>query len=72
VSFPAPEEAAAIFTALIVVEMDLGNLEMAVSLEFFHFQQIAWKSFSAASWKSRKPPFPHVHHFHPLRGTSLP
>jgi hypothetical protein len=51
---------------------DLGNLEMAVSLEFFHFQQIGWTSFSAASWKLWKPPFPDVHHFHSLWGTSPP
>ena len=28
---------------------DLGDLEMAASLDFLHFHQIGWKSFSAAS-----------------------
>jgi hypothetical protein len=71
-SFPAVEEPAGDIHGSHARGNDLGNLEMAVSLDFLHFQQIGWKSFSAGSWKSRKPPFPHVHHFHPLRGTSLP
>jgi hypothetical protein len=57
---------------LHVRENDLGNLEMAASLDLFHFQQVGWKSFSATLWRSGKPPFPHLHHFHPYGGSGCP
>ena len=41
---------------------------MAGPLDFFHFQHAFWKSFPAAAWKSRFPPFPDVQHFHPYGG----
>jgi hypothetical protein len=61
---PSSEEPAAIFTTLILVEMTLEIWKWPFSWTF-HFQKIGWTSFSAASWKRRKPAFPHVRHFHP-------
>jgi hypothetical protein len=49
-----------------------SKLEVAASLDFSHFHQPGWKSFSAATWKSGKPPFPHVNHFHPYGGQACP
>jgi hypothetical protein len=45
---------------------------MAVSPGFFHFQQIGWKSFSAAAWKSEFPPFPHSTISTPYGGPACP
>jgi hypothetical protein len=45
---------------------------MATSLDFLHFQHTGLEIFSGGCWKSRKPPFPHVHHSTPCGGPAYP
>jgi hypothetical protein len=55
-----------------VRENGLGNLEMTALAESLHFHHIGLEMTSNSLVEITETAISNVHHFHPLRGTSLP